>query len=96
VQMLPKVGLNLLGDGAFQSWAPSVNGLINGIGNAIVGKTGEEDVSVLVISAQTNAMQCLFLDVTVPGKALKEKSKLPVANWIYGGAVSQALYFKQI
>ncbi|KAF2667279.1 alpha/beta-hydrolase [Microthyrium microscopicum] len=29
---------------------------------------------------------CLFLDVVIPGKALKRKAKLPVVNWIYGGA----------
>ncbi|KAF2396587.1 alpha/beta-hydrolase [Trichodelitschia bisporula] len=30
---------------------------------------------------------CLFLDVTVPGRVLREKGlKLPVVNWVYGGA----------
>jgi len=30
---------------------------------------------------------CLFLDVYVPAKALKAgAAKLPVVNWIYGGA----------
>jgi carboxylesterase type B len=29
---------------------------------------------------------CLFLDVVVPGKALRGTEKLPVLNWIYGGA----------
>jgi carboxylesterase type B len=29
---------------------------------------------------------CLFLDVVVPGKALRGEAKLPVLNWIYGGA----------
>jgi len=29
---------------------------------------------------------CLFLDLYVPGRALKEKLRLPVINWIYGGA----------
>jgi carboxylesterase type B len=29
---------------------------------------------------------CLFLDIYVPGKALKGNVKLPVINWIYGGA----------
>jgi carboxylesterase type B len=29
---------------------------------------------------------CLFLDMIVPGKALRKESKLPVVNFIYGGA----------
>jgi carboxylesterase type B len=29
---------------------------------------------------------CLFLDVVVPGKAFRGEAKLPVLNWIYGGA----------
>jgi carboxylesterase type B len=28
---------------------------------------------------------CLFLDVYVPGKALKGNVKLPIVNWLYGG-----------
>jgi hypothetical protein len=28
---------------------------------------------------------CLFLDLYVPGKALKGHVKLPIINWIYGG-----------
>jgi len=32
---------------------------------------------------------CLFLDVYVPGKVIKNpNAKLPVVNWIYGGGVS--------
>src|ERR1700709_2017179 len=29
---------------------------------------------------------CLFLDVYVPGEAMRRKVVLPVVNWIYGGA----------
>jgi carboxylesterase type B len=29
---------------------------------------------------------CLFLDMIVPGKAMRKESKLPVVNFIYGGA----------
>jgi carboxylesterase type B len=29
---------------------------------------------------------CLFLDVVVPGKALRREVKVPVLNWIYGGS----------
>jgi carboxylesterase type B len=31
---------------------------------------------------------CLFLDLYVPGKALKGNVKLPIINWIYGGESS--------
>jgi acetyl esterase/lipase len=29
---------------------------------------------------------CLFLDVVVPGKALRRQQKLPVVNWIHAGS----------
>jgi carboxylesterase type B len=29
---------------------------------------------------------CLFLDIVVPGKAFRKEAKVPVVNWIYGGA----------
>jgi carboxylesterase type B len=29
---------------------------------------------------------CLYLDVIVPGKALRKEAKLPIINYIYGGA----------
>jgi carboxylesterase type B len=29
---------------------------------------------------------CLFLDVVVPGKAWRGEQKIPIINWIYGGA----------
>lgn len=33
---------------------------------------------------------CLFLDVTVPGAALKNPdTQLPIVDWIYGGAYSK-------
>jgi carboxylesterase type B len=32
------------------------------------------------------AEDCLFLDVYVPAKAMKGQVKLPVINWIFGGA----------
>lgn len=35
---------------------------------------------------------CLFLDVYVPGKALKGNVKLPIVNWLYGGMDVLDLY----
>ena len=33
---------------------------------------------------------CLFLDVTVPGEAIRKPSlRLPVVNWVYGGAYGE-------
>jgi carboxylesterase type B len=69
----------LLGDADFQPWAASVNEMITSTASysAETFNPGNED--------------CLYLDVYVPGKALKDpKAKLPVMNWIYGGAVSSA------
>jgi len=34
---------------------------------------------------------CLFLDVVIPGKALRKEAKLPVINYIYGGAYVMGL-----
>jgi carboxylesterase type B len=51
-----------------------VGGLANGVdlGKLMGGGPSSED--------------CLFLDLYVPGKALKGQVKLPIINWIYGGA----------
>jgi carboxylesterase type B len=69
------MGLNFLGSGADYDYAHYINAAISGIGAALYD-AGEED--------------CLFLDLYVPGKAIRDpvNSKLPVMNWIYGGAVS--------
>jgi carboxylesterase type B len=39
--------------------------------------------------ADIDLADCLFLDIYVPGKALKgeEKAKLPVIVWMYGGGL---------
>jgi carboxylesterase type B len=34
---------------------------------------------------------CLYLDVVVPGKALRKEAKLPVINYLYGGAYVSGL-----
>lgn len=39
------------------------------------------------IGGSPSSEDCLFLDAYVPGKAFREENlKLPVINWIYGGA----------
>ncbi|QDS70471.1 hypothetical protein FKW77_009992 [Venturia effusa] len=45
----------------------------------------KQDLGKLMGGAPSSE-DCLFLDVYVPGKALKGGKKLPVVNWIYGGA----------
>ena len=71
------MGLNLLGDSAFQSWAAGVNEIL---GN-LLSKASD--------TFNAGSEDCLYLDVYVPGNALKNpEKKLPVVNWIYGGAVS--------
>ncbi|KAF2667470.1 alpha/beta-hydrolase [Microthyrium microscopicum] len=77
-QILPKRGLNFLGGYNEEVWASCLDGIIGGIGSALwpVLTTSSED--------------CLFADVYVPGKILRNPTgpKVPVFNWIYGGAVS--------
>jgi carboxylesterase type B len=78
-QILPKRGLNFVGSYNEEPWATSVDELIGGTGSALwpYFTTSSED--------------CLFLDVYVPAKLIKNPSarKVPVMNWIYGGAVSK-------
>jgi hypothetical protein len=51
------------------------------------GMLGDLDVSSLMNKMTGASEDCLFLDVYVPGKALRPgAAKLPVVNWIYGGA----------
>ncbi|KAK3316262.1 Alpha/Beta hydrolase protein [Apodospora peruviana] len=65
-------GLNLVGDGNSSPVGAAINQFLGGLPIPLF-EGGSED--------------CLFLDVYVPGKALKNPSlKLPVAVWIYGGA----------
>jgi carboxylesterase type B len=67
----------LLGDSAFEPWAAEANKVISNVASfaSDAFNAGNED--------------CLYLDVYVPGKAVRDpKAKLPVLNWIYGGAVS--------
>ncbi|KAK0743356.1 Alpha/Beta hydrolase protein [Schizothecium vesticola] len=65
-------GLNLVGPGNTSPVGAAINQFLGGIPVPLF-QGGDED--------------CLFLDVYVPGKALKNPGlKLPVAVWIYGGA----------
>ena len=65
-------GLNLVGSGNTSPVGAAINQFLGGIPVPLF-QGGDED--------------CLFLDLYVPGKALKNPGlKLPVAVWIYGGA----------
>jgi carboxylesterase type B len=55
-------------------------------GKGLQGLLGGMDMSGMMNMASGASEDCLFLDVYVPGKALKGGSKLPVVNWLYGGA----------
>jgi len=47
---------------------------------------------VLKVFTGGQSEDCLYLDLYVPGKALKHsKKKLPVIVWIYGGGYSELL-----
>jgi hypothetical protein len=76
---IPAVGLNFLGSGNFNPLAQYLNAFIGNTAASFY-KVGAED--------------CLFLDVYVPGKAIRNPSasRLPVLNYIYGGAVSLIVY----
>src|ERR1700712_201525 len=58
---------------------------LSGLSGAISGLASSTDLGKAMGGGPTSE-DCLFLDVYVPGKALKGQVKLPVINWIYGGA----------
>jgi carboxylesterase type B len=63
-----------------------LTGLVGGgLGNAIGGLTSGIDLGRLMGGGPTSE-DCLFLDLYVPAKALRGEVKLPIINWIYGGA----------
>jgi hypothetical protein len=51
---------------------------------SIASQVASQDLGKLMGGASSSE-DCLFLDLFVPGKALKGEKKLPVVNWIYGG-----------
>jgi carboxylesterase type B len=55
-------------------------GLLESLGSSGI------DIGTRASGAKETAEDCLFLDVLVPSKALKGEVKLPIINWIYGGA----------
>lgn len=57
----------------------------SGLGSLASGIVGKVDLGKLMGGAPTSE-DCLFLDLYVPAKALKGEVKLPIINWIYGGA----------
>jgi carboxylesterase type B len=74
-QSITMKSLNLLGPGNNSPVGAALNQFLGGIPIPLF-KGAEED--------------CLFLDLHVPGKALRgEKKDLPVVVWIYGGGYSE-------
>lgn len=71
VQSYPSKGFNLLGPGADSPVGGALNQFIGGIPASVLDG-GDED--------------CLFLDLVVPGKAVRNPSNeaLPIVVWIYG------------
>lgn len=63
-----------------------INGALgSGLGSLAGGIIGSLDIGK-IMGGGTSSEDCLFLDLYVPGKALKGDVKLPIINWIYGGA----------
>lgn len=71
VQSFPSKGLNLLGPGAKAPIGGAANQFLGGIPASVLNG-GDED--------------CLFLDLIVPGKAIRNSANesLPIVVWIYG------------
>jgi hypothetical protein len=71
----------------------AASGLMSSLGKAVTSLISPSTLSSLVASQDLGKLMggspssedCLFLDVVVPGKALRGEIKLPVVNWIYGG-----------
>jgi len=73
-QSLPK---GMAGMATGGSGGSALSGVLDGLVGAIdLGK---------IMGGDPSREDCLFLDVYVPGKALKGDKRLPVINWIYGG-----------
>jgi len=63
-----------------------LNGILGGAGTKMVSSLiGGVDLGKIMGGSEEKE-DCLFLDVVVPGKAIRGEAKLPVLNWIYGGA----------
>ncbi|QDS71255.1 hypothetical protein FKW77_000539 [Venturia effusa] len=57
----------------------------SGLGSIASGIVGSVDLGKVMGGAATSE-DCLFLDLYVPSNALKGEVKLPIINWVYGGA----------
>lgn len=67
---------------------PLIGGLVNNYPSfltTIANQVKNQDVGKLM-GGDASSEDCLFLDLFVPGKAFKSPEKLPVINYIYGGA----------
>jgi hypothetical protein len=63
--------------------APTFGGFLG----FILGNAGSlVNVGQIASGAGELGEDCLFLDIIVPGRALRGEAKMPVVNWIYGGA----------
>jgi hypothetical protein len=63
-------------------------------GNFVVNKLLDSLFAWLAPIIFKGDEDCLFLDLYVPGSAIREprSSRLPVASWYFGGAVSPNMY----
>jgi hypothetical protein len=72
----------------------AASGLMSSLGKAVTSLISPATLSSIIASQDLGKLMggspssedCLFLDVVVPGKALRGEIKLPVVNWIYGGS----------
>jgi carboxylesterase type B len=63
-----------------------ITGIIGeGLGTVVAGLASTMDLGKLM-GGGPSSEDCLFLDLYVPAKALRGEVKLPIINWIYGGA----------
>jgi Carboxylesterase family len=73
----PLSSLKLISNVVDEVLPASLRGLLSNLMSGI-------DLASIIPSDPTSE-DCLFLDIVVPGKALRKEVKLPVINWIYGG-----------
>lgn len=95
-QSMPPAMISLALTGGLGDIATSgaASGLMNSLGSLVTALFSPATLASLVTNTQdlgklmggsASSEDCLFLDVVVPGKALRGEVKLPVVNWIYGG-----------
>jgi carboxylesterase type B len=57
-----------------------------GIGGSVLSELTKAFDFGKMQGGDASSEDCLFLDVYVPGEAMRKKVVVPVVNWIYGGA----------